>query len=92
MEVVLYALSLILTVDIFVYQLLATTQVHMGFPGGSVVNKESAPQCRRCGSGRFPGEENGIPPQYSCLGNPMDKGGWWTTVHGIANNQIQLSK
>ena len=46
---VLYTLSLIFTVHIFVYQLLATTQVHTGFPGGSVVNKESAPQCRRCG-------------------------------------------
>ena len=36
------------------------------------------------GSGRFPGEANGNPLQYSCLENSMDKGVWWTTVHGVA--------
>ena len=35
------------------------------------------------GSGRFPGEGNGNPFQYSCLGNPMDGGAWWATVHLI---------
>ena len=30
------------------------------------------------------GEGNGNPLQYSCLGNPMDRGAWWATVHGIA--------
>ena len=46
-------------------------------------------------------EENGNPLQYSCLGNPMDKGAWWAKVHGVAkksdmtdwlnnNNQIVL--
>ena len=30
---------------------------------------------------------NGNPLQYSCLGNPMDRGAWWTTVHGVANSQ-----
>ena len=34
------------------------------------------------GSGRSPGEGNGNPLQYSCLENPMDRGAWWTTVHG----------
>ena len=34
--------------------------------------------------GRSPGEGNGNPLQYSCLGNPMDRGGWWATVHGVA--------
>ena len=34
------------------------------------------------GSGRFPGERNGNPFQYSCLQNPMDRGVWWATVHG----------
>jgi len=34
------------------------------------------------GSGRFPGEGNGNPLQYSYLGNPMDRGAWWDTVHG----------
>ena len=35
------------------------------------------------GSGRSPGERNGNPLQYSCLGNPMDRGAWWATVHGV---------
>ena len=34
------------------------------------------------GSGRAPGEGNGNPVQYSCLGNPLDGGAWWVTVHG----------
>ena len=36
------------------------------------------------GLGRFPGEENGNPLQYSCQGNPMDRGAWWAVVHGVA--------
>ena len=36
------------------------------------------------GLGRSPGEENSNPLQYSCLGNPMDSGAWWATVHGVA--------
>ena len=35
------------------------------------------------GSGRSPGEGNGNPLQYSCLENPMDRGAWQATVHGI---------
>ena len=36
------------------------------------------------GSGGSPGEGNGNPLQYSCLGNTMDRGAWWATVHGVA--------
>ena len=36
------------------------------------------------GLGRSPGERNGNPLQYSCLGNPMDRAAWWATVHGVA--------
>ena len=36
------------------------------------------------GSGRSPGEGNGNPLQYSCLGNPMIRRVWWATVHGVA--------
>ena len=36
------------------------------------------------GLGRSPGEGSGNPLQYSCLGNPMDRGVWWATVHGVA--------
>ena len=35
------------------------------------------------GSGRSPGEGNGNPFQYSCLGNPIDRGACWTTVRGV---------
>ena len=37
--------------------------------------------------GRSPGEGNGNALQYSCLENPMDRGAWWGTVHGVAKNQ-----
>ena len=43
------------------------------------------------GSGRFPRGGNGNPLQYSCLGNPMDRGTWWATVHGITKSETQLS-
>ena len=36
------------------------------------------------GYGRYPGEENGYPLPYSCLGNPVDRGAWWATAHEIA--------
>ena len=35
------------------------------------------------GLGRSPGEGNGNLPQYSCLGNPMDRGAWQATVYGV---------
>ena len=43
------------------------------------------------GLGRYPGEGNGNPIQYSCLENSMDRGTWWATVHEDAKSQIQLS-
>ena len=47
----------------------------VGFLGGAVVN----------------GEGNGTPLQYSCLENPMDRGAWWATVHGVARRRTRLS-
>jgi len=41
--------------------------------------------------GRSPGERNGNPVQYSWLENPMDRGAWWATVHGVAKSRTQLS-
>ena len=38
------------------------------------------------GSGRYPGEGNGDPLQYSCLGNPMDRGAWQAIVHESQNS------
>ena len=43
------------------------------------------------GPRRFPGEGNGNSLQYSCLGNPMERGTWWATVHGVAKEQAQLT-
>ena len=42
-------------------------------------------------SGRTPGVGNGNTLQYSCLENPMDRGVWWATVHGIVKSQIRLN-
>ena len=44
------------------------------------------------GSGRFPGGGHGNPPQYSSLGNPMNRGTWWAIVHGVAKSQTQLKQ
>ena len=63
----------------------------MGFPGGSD-SKESAYNAGDLGSipesGRSSGKGNGNPLQYSCLENPMDRGAWWATVHGVTESQI----
>ena len=42
-------------------------------------------------SGRPPGEGNGNLLQYSCLGNPMDRGAWQVSVHGVPKSQIPLT-
>ena len=58
-----------------------------GFPGGSVVKNLPGMQETRGsipGSGRSRGEGNGSTLQYCCLGNSMDRGAWWATVHDIA--------
>ena len=63
--------------------------VDRGFSGGSVVKKlpANAEDAREThsvpGSGRSPREGNGNPLQYSCLGNPMDRGAWRATVHKV---------
>ena len=43
------------------------------------------------GSGRSPGEGNGNPLQYFCLGNSVGRGAWWATVHGVTKSMTQLS-
>ena len=65
----------------------------MGFPGGAAVNSPPASEgdARDAGSvpgsGRPLGGGNGNPLQYSCLGNPMDRGACWATVLGVAKIQ-----
>ena len=73
----------------FLYLSLSNT-----FPG-SLVGKE--PACSAGHPGSIPGlgwpsgEGNGNPLQYSCLENPMDRGAWWATVHGIARVRHDLA-
>ena len=44
------------------------------------------------GLGRSPGGEHGNPLQYSCLENPMDRGAWRATVHGVTKSRTQLEQ
>ena len=68
--------------------------IYLDFPGGSVIKNPPAnagdvgliP-----GLGRFAWRRNGNPLQYSCLGNCMERGAWWATVHGVAK-QADMSQ
>ena len=60
--------------------------LYLGFPGGSEVKNlpvNAGDMSLIPGSGRLPGEGNGNPLQYSCLGNPTDRGAWWAAVYVI---------
>ena len=61
-----------------------------GFPGGSVVKNlpaNAGDVGSIPGSGRSVGGGNDNPLQYSCLGNPMDRGAWRAIVHGVTKSQ-----
>ena len=53
-------------------------------------SKESTFQCRRCGFnpwvGKIPCKRKWQPTQYSCLGNPINRGAWWATVHRVTES------
>ena len=76
-------------VFVFVFVLLFG-YIILGFTGGSA-GKESVCNARDLGLipglGRSPGEGNGHTLQYSCLENPMDRGTWRATVHGVKKSQ-----
>ena len=65
----------------------------MVFPGGSD-SQETACNvgdlCSIPGSGRFPGEENSYPLQYSCLENSTDRRAWQDIVHGVSKTSSSL--
>ena len=69
----------------------------MGFPGGAGVKNPpaNAGDVRDLsltpGLGRFPGEENDNPLQYSCLENSMNRGAWWAIILGVAKSWTPLS-
>ena len=67
--------------------------LHMGFSGSSLVKNlpaNAGDVALIPGLGRSPGEGNGNPIQYSCLGNPMDRGALWPTTHRVAKSRTQL--
>ena len=81
---------MLISLFFFLKQVLLTVE---GFPGGTVVEYLSASvgDARDSGLipglGRFPEVGNGNPPQYSGLGNSMDRGAWQALVHGLAKSR-----
>ena len=71
--------------------------MNLGFPGGTVVKNppDNSGDIRDMGSitgsGSSPGGGNGNPLQYSCLGNPMNRGPWQAAVHGVTKRWTRLS-
>ena len=61
------------------------------FPGDASANARDIKKMGLIpGSGRCPGGGNGNLLQYSCLGNPTERGAWWATVHEVSQNGTQL--
>ena len=76
------------------FSFLSYIGVQLWFPAVSVV-KNATTSAGDVGliprSGRSPGEGNGNALQYSCLGNPKDRGAWRAGLHGVAKSWTQLS-
>ena len=80
--------------SIFSYIYALYVSVLWDFPGGSVVKNppaNSGDTGAVSGLGRSPGGGNGNPLQHCCLENPIDRGAWWATVHGITKRLPRLS-
>ena len=83
-----------------IVNILCPGNIHMylGFPGGVVVKNspdkagDTGDLGSTPGSGKSPGGGRGNPLQYSCLGNPLNRGTWWTTVHGVSKNWTLLKR
>ena len=78
--------SFLLSISVFSY-------INNVFPDNSAVKNRSA-NAEEAGSipglGKSPGEGNGHPLQYSCLGSLMDRGTWWATVHLVAESDTTV--
>ena len=57
--------------------------LEVGYAGFLILQSKAGDPDLISGSGRSPGEGNGNPLQYSCLENPMNRGAWRATVHGV---------
>ena len=79
---------------LFIFKMLI---VCYGFPGGSVVKNPSADAGDIGDAGSIPGlgrpteRGNGNPLQYFCLDNLLNRGAWWSLVHGVAKSPTRLS-
>ena len=76
---------------VFDYKLIGASQVVLEVKNppakaGNIRDAVSIP-----GSGRSPGGGISNPPQYSCRENPMDRGAWWVTVHGVTKSRARLN-
>ena len=87
------------TVQVYRYvssPFLVSGDLHLILSSATIFCKESACTTGDVGLlprlGRFPGGGHGNPRQYSCLENPMDRGAWRATVHGVAKSQTQLKR
>ena len=89
--------SILGTKDIYKFKLLFKITLIYTIPKGVPCDSDSKESA--CNSGdpglipgleRYPGEGNGNPLQYSCLDNPMDRGAWWATVHGVTRVACDL--
>ena len=75
-------------------QILELPKTQRGFPGGSMVKNlpaNAGDVGSVSGLRRSPGEGNGKPLSYPCLRNPMERGAWRDTVHGVTKSQHGLS-
>ena len=82
-----------LQIYVFLFKIYPSSKL-LGFPGGSVIKNPPAnagDMGSIPGSRGYPGEENGNPLQYACLGDSADRGACQTPVCGIAKNQTQFS-
>ena len=89
---VLFCILILILSDYIVLYCMDIFRFIFTFPSGSVVKNLASAGDEEDGgsvpgSGRSPGEGNGNPLQCSCLGNPINRGAWWATVHGVAKSQ-----
>ena len=89
-----YIIFVILYYFVYMYLFGILYFLKMGIPS-YLSQKRTCLQFRRPGfdpgSGRYPGEGNGNPLQYSCLENPMDRGAWQAILHGVARVRYDLA-
>ena len=78
-----------LQILIYVHMHIKYVVLHkLGFPDGvAVKNPPVLQEMQVQFQGRSPGAGIGNPLQYSCLRNPVDRGAWWATVHGVTKSQ-----